>query len=135
MPRDNDHTLVDPGAMKHTAKQIGELMADMTVFENLAGQDPRAGDFETAHWLQEIIRDRRDGLVQHARDLKVAFGEIRDSLEAVADDFQCTDQANADNLHKQVGSRLAALGERIERDTPFLPTGENPTAPPPETKS
>jgi hypothetical protein len=119
-----NHTSVDPQALVGTAKRIGQLMDDMSVFEQLAAaQNLHVGNFDTATWLREIVNDRINGVIAHARDLKIAFGDIQTSLEAVARDFEATDANNGALLSRELTHDVNVLDYNIVHDAPGVAPG------------
>jgi hypothetical protein len=130
-----NHTSVDPQALIGTANRIGQLMDDMSVFEKLASvQDHlRVGNFDTAEWLKQIIDDRINGVIAHARDLKTAFGDIQTSLEAVSRDFQATDADNSTLLQRELTHDVNVMNYNVGHDASGVSPGVHNVTPPTET--
>ena len=115
----SDHTSIDVEAMKQTARQIGQLMDDMSAFDQLASHKPVAGDFDAGKWLISIVSDRQAGLAQHATDLKSAFSNMASKLQTIAEDFASMDTDNADGLKKFDQQAETDLGNMVAQN----PTG------------
>lgn len=109
MAGNTEHTFIDPQAVRTTAGHIGGLLDDMQAFHTVAGIETRAGDFETATWLEELVRDRQAGLLRHAVDLKAVLGDIKESLGQVTQTFEETDQRNGANLERRLGHEVNVL--------------------------
>lgn len=77
-------------------------MDDLQTFYALAGLETKAGDFSTASWLQNLVRDRQSGLLQHAADVKLVSDDIKDNLYSIASTFETTDKNNADALERSM---------------------------------
>jgi hypothetical protein len=73
-------------------------MDDMQPFYSLGQSPTKAGNFDTAAWLQNIVHDRQTGLLQHALDVKLVTGDVKTSLHQITDTFEQTDQDNANGL-------------------------------------
>lgn len=97
-----NHTYVDPAAVRSTADHIGGLMNDMQPFYTLGNAETKAGNFSTATWLENLVHDRQTGVLQHALDVKLVTGDVKDSLHQVSDTFEHTDGDNANNLGRDL---------------------------------
>lgn len=96
------HTYVDPPSVRSSADHIGGLMDDMQPFYTLAQTETQAGNFETATWLQNLVHDRQTEVLQHAMDVKLVCGDIKNSLHQITDTFEQTDQDNSQNLEREL---------------------------------
>ena len=102
MAESGKHTYIDPQSVRSTADHIGGLMDDMQPFYSLAQSPTKAGNFETAAWLQSIVHDRQAGLLQHALDVKLVTGDVKTSLHEITDTFEKADKDNADGLGNEL---------------------------------
>ncbi|MFD8500450.1 hypothetical protein [Amycolatopsis sp. NPDC059657] len=102
MTDSGNHTYVDPQSVRSSADHIGGLMDDMQPFYTLGQSDTQAGNFETATWLQQLVRDRQTGVLQHAIDVKLVCRDIQDSLHQITTTFEETDQHNSENLERDL---------------------------------
>jgi hypothetical protein len=102
MADSGNNTYVDPQAVRSTADHIGGLMDDMQPFHALAGAEPKAGNFETATWLESLVRERQQGLLQHALDIKLTVGDVKTSLHEIATTFEQADEDNANSLSRDL---------------------------------
>jgi hypothetical protein len=121
-------------AVRDSAKVIGEIMADMAAFDDLKAQWPNAGTFNTAQWLERIVDDRRNGVVEHAERLKIILNDLNVGLTQIANDLEDTDQDNAAQIKKRmtdisatIDSDVAALDKGTESEQHnFTDPGNNP---------
>ncbi|MGW5578507.1 hypothetical protein [Micromonospora chokoriensis] len=90
-------TEVNPVKLREYAEKIKSLLEPhQSAFSELAEQEPHAGDFETANWVEDIFLDRRDGVIAHVKHLQQAFDEMADGLIKIANDFEDIDANNGD---------------------------------------
>lgn len=116
-------TKIDVNALNTSATNIGNIAQDTSPFDKLAAMDPTTGTFDAAKWLQDIVRDRRDGLVQHGRDLQKVFADMQAHLQSIATDYQNADTSNADGISKlngQIDSEISTLQTQMQNDAPGL---------------
>ncbi|HET6502598.1 MAG TPA: hypothetical protein VFG87_17725 [Amycolatopsis sp.] len=91
-------TSFDAETVSEIANEIGQLLSDMSAFSDLAQQDPNAGkQLQTGQWINQIVADRRDGLVQHAQNLKAQFEQMCQNLQSTISALGQTDENNARN--------------------------------------
>ncbi|WP_394617269.1 hypothetical protein JNUCC0626_48010 [Lentzea sp. JNUCC 0626] len=102
MAKSENRTYVDPEAVRSTADRIGVLMDDLQTFYTLGGLETKAGNFSTASWLQNLVHNRQQGIVQHATDVKMVAGDIKDGLHQIVSTFEKTDKDNADSLERSL---------------------------------
>jgi hypothetical protein len=76
-----------------------DLQALMTVhlkaFTDLDPFWPEAGKFPTAEWLEMIVDDRRNAVVQHGHRLNLALDQLGSDLRKIAEKFEHADGENA----------------------------------------
>jgi gas vesicle protein len=106
-------TKFDAEAIKAAAGNIGKLMDDMSAFEALKPHWPNAGQFKLAVWLERVVDDRRNGIVAHAEHLKIAFENIEEKLNAIANNFQNADGDNADKIKSSLGKLEGEITEEV----------------------
>jgi hypothetical protein len=102
MADSGNHTYVDPQSVRSSADHIGGLMNDMQPFYTLGQAETKAGNFSTATWLQDLVHDRQTGLLQHAMDVKLVCGDVKDNLHQITDTFEQTDQDNSKDLDRNL---------------------------------
>ncbi|WP_191257668.1 hypothetical protein [Amycolatopsis oliviviridis] len=111
-------TKFDGDAIRASAGNIGKIMDDMSAFEALKPQWPNAGKFKLAVWLERVVDDRRNGIVAHAEHLKIAFAEIEEKLNAIANDFENADGENAEKIKNSLAELEGLIiGEVNDFDT------------------
>jgi hypothetical protein len=103
-------TSYDSERVRNAAKNLGTLLDEMAVFNDLKPHWPNAGKFALAQWLERIVGDRRDAIVAHAEHLRITFEAMEVSLLGIADDFDNTDGENA----VQIKDALGELKKKIE---------------------
>jgi len=115
-------TNIDPDQLRDAANRIGGIMTSdvMTSFTEL-GDVPTAGQFPTATWLQNRVRDRIDALTTQAKLLETTFGNICDSLNTVAGQLENTDVDNS----TQIGQTIEDLKKNNSADTSSITSGED----------
>lgn len=102
MTGSGDRTHIDPEAVRSAAGNIGGLLGDMSPFQRCASTETKAGNFETATWLEDVVHNRQTSLLQHATHVKLVLGDIDDSLNQVSDTLEQTDDANSRQLGHEV---------------------------------
>jgi hypothetical protein len=116
-------TEFDPEAVRASATILGNIMDDMAAFDELKAHWPNAGAFSTAQWLERIVDDRRNAVVEHAERLKRLLADVNVALDRLATDLEGADADNAALINAQlttlrstVGSDIASLGTGTEAD-------------------
>lgn len=99
-----DKTYVDPQSVRSTADHIGGLMDDMQPFYSLGQAETKAGNFDTAKWLESLVHDRQTGLLQHAMNIKLVTGDVKENLHEITTLFETTDGDNANALEHEVNT-------------------------------
>lgn len=105
----SDRTHIDPEAVRSAAGDIGGLMSDMSPFQKCASAETKAGNFETATWLEDVVHNRQTSLLEHASHVKLVMGDINDSLNGVSDTLEQTDDTNSKQLDHAVGHEVNVL--------------------------
>ena len=109
MAGSGDRTHIDPEAVRSAAGNIGGLLSDMSPFQKCASAETKAGNFETATWLEDVVHNRQTSLLEHATHVKMVMGNINDSLNGVSDALEETDDTNSKKLDNAVGHEVNAL--------------------------
>jgi hypothetical protein len=113
-------TSFDKDGVDKAADAIGKIMDTRRAdFQALVQQWPNAGQFPTAQWLERIVDDRRNGLVEHAQRLNEIFEEMQTKLRSVANDLDQTDADNAaaTNDVSDMKSQIDALVLKYDKNT------------------
>ncbi|NGY65974.1 hypothetical protein G7043_44520 [Lentzea sp. NEAU-D13] len=105
----SDRTHIDPEAVRSAAGDIGGLLSDMSPFQKCASAETKAGNFETATWLEDVVHNRQTSLLEHATHVKLVLGNIDDSLKGVSDTLEQTDDTNCKQLDRVVGHEVNVL--------------------------
>lgn len=105
----SDRTHIDPEAVRSAAGDIGGLLSDMSPFQKCASAETKAGNFETATWLEDVVHNRQTSLLEHATHVKLVLGDIHDSLDGVSDALEETDDTNSKHLDRVVGHEVNAM--------------------------
>jgi len=123
MTGNDEHTFIDPQEVRATASHLGGLLDDMEAFRQLAGTETKAGGFETAGWLENVVHDRQSGLLRHATDLKAVLDEVEGGLGQITETFEQTDQHSGQNLDRSLHHEVNVLkinayteGKKAESD-------------------
>jgi hypothetical protein len=124
-----DRVSFDADEVRRVAREIGRLMDDTSAFGALSNQSLNGGQFDAALWLQQIVQNRKQGLLQHVQDLKSALEDIGTSLQDVVNALQRTDGQNAADVRRLLDQDMAALGNALARDAPELGFGTNGVPP------
>jgi hypothetical protein len=107
---------IDNGAMKRAVQTLRELVPDdlLGQFEKLNEHELNAGpdSFDAARWLEELLVDRRHGMIEGAKFVKVVVDGLADALEKVMNIFEQTDEEGALSIEDQ---RLTELNGWIDR--------------------
>ncbi|RSN39928.1 hypothetical protein DMC64_37045 [Amycolatopsis sp. WAC 04197] len=106
-------TNFDAEAIKASAGKLGTIMDDMSAFQALKEHWPNAGKFETAVWLEQIVDDRRNGIVAHGEHLQTVLNDLRATLTSIADGFESTDDENAKAILKSIQGLEAKISGDI----------------------
>lgn len=113
----------DPAAITASAKNLGSIMNDTSAFDALLNQWPDAGTLPLAEWIERIVDDRRNALVEHAQTLKITLEDMQTSLTQIANNFENTDGDNAakikaaiEDLEKQVSGDIGNYQQTTEND-------------------
>lgn len=109
MTGSGDRTHIDPESVRSAAGNIGGLLSDMSPFQKCASAETKAGNFETASWLEDVVHNRQTSLLEHATHVKLVMGNIDDSLKGVSDTLEQTDDTNSKKLDNAVGHEVNAM--------------------------
>lgn len=112
-------TSIDSTQLRAIADAIGGIAQDSSAFTKLQGQNPDAGKFDAAKWLNDIYADRRNALYQHGMDLKQTFHEMSLHLHNIADDYDNTDTGNAESMAKldgEISDEMSTMESQIAGD-------------------
>ena len=114
------NTSFDKDGVDGAADAIGKIMETRRAdFQALVQQWPNAGHFATAQWLERVVDDRRNGLVEHSQRLNDVFEQMQTKLKSVAGDLAQTDADNA-AATKDVGdmkSQINTLVSNYDKNT------------------
>jgi hypothetical protein len=105
----SDRTHIDPEAVRSAAGDIGGLLGDMSPFQKCASAETKAGNFETATWLEDVVHNRQTSLLEHATHVKLVLGNIDDSLKGVSDTLEQTDDTNSKALDHTLAHEVNTL--------------------------
>lgn len=97
-------TKFDAEAIATAGQNIGRLMDDESAFEALKQPWPHAEKFKLAGWLDRVVDDRRNAVVAHADQLRIAFDEMETKLNDISERFKTTDGRNAEEIQKVIAS-------------------------------
>jgi hypothetical protein len=98
-----DETRFDADELQEIGTAVQGLMAEhQRAVAELESWRPNAGSFATAEWLETLIGDRRDAVVQHGERLNTMLDQMGADLRAVGKELAKTDDENADKLVKIV---------------------------------
>ncbi|KZB80805.1 hypothetical protein [Amycolatopsis regifaucium] len=95
-------TEFDAEAIATAGRNIGRLMDDQSAFEALKRPWAPAEKFTLAGWLDRVVDDRRNAVVAHADQLRIAFDEMETKLNDISERFKTTDGRNADEIQKVI---------------------------------
>lgn len=94
-----DNTEFDAPAIRDIGTELQSLMKDhQRAFDDLKAHWPNAGSFPTAVWLERVVGDRRDGLVQHGERLNMTLDQLGSDLREIASELESTDEFNAEDI-------------------------------------
>lgn len=114
-----DQTKIDSNQLRTIADAIGSIAQDSSAFTKLQGQNPSAGRFDAARWLNDIFADRRNALYQHGMDLKQTFHDMSIHLHNIADEYDNADTGNAEGLAKLesgISEEMSTMKSQITGD-------------------
>lgn len=124
----------DSEAIRTSAKNLGSIMNDTSAFDALLNQWPDAGTLPLAEWIERIVDDRRNALVEHAQTLLITLQDMQNSLTQIANNFENTDGDNAakiksaiQELEKQVSGDIGTYQQTTENDQNNYHGGGNGT--------
>ena len=106
-------TSFDADAIKTSADKLGSIMDDMSAFDDLKNHWPNAGNFNTAQWIERIVDDRRNAIVEHGERLKKVLGDLKVGLHQVADDFTDADGDNATKIQSDFDATESTISSDI----------------------
>lgn len=115
----SDETKIDTDQLRTIANAIGQIAQDTSAFTTLQNDNPWAGKFDAALWMNDIYADRRDAIYQHGMDLKQTFHDMSVHLNNIADDADNTDQSNGDSvssLDSQIDTEISGLKSDVGND-------------------
>jgi hypothetical protein len=102
--------------------KIGEKLTtlmegNMSVFADLERHWPEAGDFKTGLWLENVMDDRRNAVVQQGERMNIALQELGKGVKTIATDLEDVDKSNAAEIKKVVDKELEdvtdSIGDRL----------------------
>ncbi|WP_224390437.1 hypothetical protein [Pseudonocardia sp. ICBG1293] len=102
--------------------KIGEKLTtlmegDMSVFADLERHWPEAGNFKTGLWLENVMDDRRNAVVQQGERMNIALQELGKGVKSIATDLEEVDKDNASEIKKVVDKELDdvtdSIGDRL----------------------
>lgn len=95
-----NQTAIEPEAARAITARMGKLMDDLSTFKELSSLEALAGNFSTAAWLKELLRERQNLVVAHGDELKSLMHELEKTLlQAIA----ALEQADKDNADRTTG--------------------------------
>lgn len=115
-----DITAYNAENVKNASINIGRILDDMSVFNDLKPHWPNAGKFELAQWLERIVDDRRNAIVAHAEHMRMMLDNLETTLTQIATDFSSLDGENAEKIKSALGdwhSRVKGQWAEWDRDT------------------
>jgi transglycosylase-like protein with SLT domain len=124
-----DRISFDADEVRRVAQEIGRLLEDTSAFGALSNQSVNGGQFDAALWLQQIVQNRKQSLLQHVQDLKSALEDIGTSLQDVVNDLQGIDGQNAADVRRLIDQDMRALDNALALDAPELGFGTNGAPP------
>jgi hypothetical protein len=89
-------TFIEPEAARAIIARMGKLMDDVSTFQELRSLEALAGNFTTAAWLKELLRERQDLVVLHGDELKSFMHELEQTLVQATEALEQADKDNAD---------------------------------------
>jgi hypothetical protein len=99
-----DETSFNRADIDKAADAIGGILDERRdAFQNLVSRWPNAGHFATAQWLERIVDDRRNGLVEHEARLNEIFETMQTKLKSIASNLEDSDGDNAAALESVHG--------------------------------
>lgn len=113
---DADQTHIDGPAVRNASDAISKLADDLNSFPELNEVQPRSGDFQVGHWLDDLVKGRRDTLQKQCTDLSATLREISDKLRKLAVDIEHVDRNNGaqvKKLHDEIESTMGQVRDRI----------------------
>ncbi|MDX8056145.1 DUF2563 family protein [Lentzea sp. BCCO 10_0798] len=99
-----DETFIEPSVVLKTAGTIPQLLSDTSSFEHCASIPTKAGNFQAALTLEQVVHARQSGLLQHVSDLQTALQQLGDNLTKACNTLVERDQDNAGQLEPVVTS-------------------------------
>lgn len=106
-------TSFDADAIKTSADKLGSIMDDMSAFDNLKNHWPNAGNFNTAQWIERIVDDRRNAVVEHGERLKKVLADLKVGLHQVASDFTNADGDNASKIESVLDGTESTIASDV----------------------
>ena len=93
------NTEFDAAGIKTIGAELQSLMnSHMAVFADLDRNWPNAGKFSTAEWMEELVDDRRNAVVQHGNRLNMTLDQLGSDLVRIGKDFENADGDNAGKI-------------------------------------
>ncbi|WP_158228241.1 hypothetical protein [Pseudonocardia sp. MH-G8] len=93
------NTEFDAAGIKTIGAELQSLMnGHMAAFAELDRNWPNAGKFSTAEWLEVLVDDRRNAVVQHGNRLNMTLDQLGSDLVRVGKDFENADGENAEKI-------------------------------------
>jgi hypothetical protein len=93
------NTEFDAAGIKTIGGELQNLMnGHMAAFAELDRNWPNAGKFSTAEWLEELVDDRRNAVVQHGNRLNMTLDQLGSDLVRIGKDFENADGENAGKI-------------------------------------
>lgn len=110
-----DTTHLDGPAVRSASDEIERLADDLNSYGDLTDVQPRSGDFAVGHWLDDLIRQRRDALQQHCTDLQSTLREVAAKLRTLSTDIEHVDRNNSAQVRKLNAELEATVGQVRDR--------------------
>jgi hypothetical protein len=92
-----DRTTIDKAVTDLKALIPDSMITDFDAVDKLLYEAGPAG-MDAATWLEDVVMDRRHGMLEHTKQLKFIFNGLGDALTAVANTLQNQDTTSAGNL-------------------------------------
>ena len=93
-----DETFIEPSVVLKTGSTLPQLLSDTSSFQHCASIPTKAGNFDAALMLEQVVQARQSGLLQHVSDLQRVLHEMGDGLIQACNGLVQRDEENAGNL-------------------------------------
>ncbi len=111
-----DATRLDGPAVRRASDEIEKLADEVNSFPELNDIQPKSGDFAVGHWLDDLVKQRRDSLQGHCDELQTSLRDISSKLRTLATDIENVDQTNSaqvKKLNEEVETTMGQVRERL----------------------